>query len=217
MCHDSFTRVPWFIHTCDIKQSCVTVPCLMHTCAMTYPYAWFDLFISVAWCIHMWLRHASFGIVPQSIYFLFSYTCATKNLLVSYIFIYVCHEASIFYFCVCVPWIIKFHFLFLYLCATKHLYFFSIFTYVRHEACICMNHLFVCLAASKIFLYVYTYVPRRICLFDMTDSGIHPRRFDAYISKRNPQFIYACHEAVDWCCIYILCIVCTVYCIWRVI
>ena len=42
--HDSFMRVTWLIHACDI---------LIHMFDMTYSYVWRDSFICVTWLIHM--------------------------------------------------------------------------------------------------------------------------------------------------------------------
>ena len=79
--HDSFIRVTWLIHTCDMTHSCrwlkhwcithfarvgctyaphsyawhdsfIRVTWLIHTCGMTYSYVWHDLFICVTWLIH---------------------------------------------------------------------------------------------------------------------------------------------------------------------
>ena len=57
--HDSFIRVTWLIHTCDMNHSnvwhdsfiCVTW--LIHICDMTHSYVWHDSFICVTWLIHM--------------------------------------------------------------------------------------------------------------------------------------------------------------------
>jgi len=81
VCHDSFIRVPWLIHTCamtysrwelifddacpaDIKNSCFfgawfSVMRIGFMCAMTHSYVCHDPFICVPWLIHMcaWLIH----------------------------------------------------------------------------------------------------------------------------------------------------------------
>jgi len=58
MC-DSFIRVIWLIHTCDVNRSYVwhdsfiRVTCLVHMCDMTHLYVWHDSSICVTWLVHM--------------------------------------------------------------------------------------------------------------------------------------------------------------------
>ena len=80
VCHDSFIRVPWFIHMCAMTQSYVChdsficVPWLIHLCAMTHSHVWHDLFLCVPWLIfmcattHSHVCHDSFPCVPWLIH-----------------------------------------------------------------------------------------------------------------------------------------------------
>ena len=55
--HDSFIRVTWLIHMCDIADSLhdsfICVTWLIHMCDMTHSYVWHDSFICVTWLIRM--------------------------------------------------------------------------------------------------------------------------------------------------------------------
>ena len=56
--HDSFTRVTWLIHTCDMTHSqgghdsFTRVTWRIHTCDMTHSHVWHDSFTRVTWLIH---------------------------------------------------------------------------------------------------------------------------------------------------------------------
>ena len=69
--NDSFIRVTWLIHTCDMTRSYVML--LIHTCDMTHSYVWRDSFIRVIWLIHTcdmthsYVWHDSFIPAPDSI------------------------------------------------------------------------------------------------------------------------------------------------------
>ena len=56
--HDSFIRVTWLTYTCDMTRSYVChdsfirVTWLIHTCAMTHSYVWHDSLLRLTWRIH---------------------------------------------------------------------------------------------------------------------------------------------------------------------
>jgi len=90
--HDSFIRVSWLIHMCDMthsyvcRDSFICVTWLFRTCVVTHSCVWHDSFVRVSWLIHMCdMTHSR---VLRCIR-----VCDTTCL-------YVWHDASI-----CVPWL----------------------------------------------------------------------------------------------------------------